>query len=239
MYTTTPLTVLGSVTDTLVFEPDGRGASPGIVVAQHLPVAHEGLERDPFTLDVGERLAAAGYVAVIPFMFHWWPTDADIATKRDAWRDDHAIADLDAAFTLLANMARVDPERIGIVGHCWGGRMAWLGACTNARLAAAAMFYGGRIATAMGPQTPPPIDLAGRIACPVLGIFGNEDQNPSPDDVANLDRVLSEHGIEHEFHQYDDAGHGFQDFVNEQRYRPSQSGDAWTKLFAFLDRTLG
>ena len=103
------------------------------------------MEKDPFTLDLGERYAAAGYACVIPFIFHWWPEDEDIMVKREAFRDDWTVADLDAAYTLLAGINAVDENRIGILGHCWGGRVAWLGACNNANYKACIVFYGGRV----------------------------------------------------------------------------------------------
>lgn len=238
MYRKEVLTVHDSAMEALVFEPEGDGPFPGMVVAQHLPVAHAGLETDPFTLDVGERLAAAGYVAVIPFLFHWWPVEQDMMEKAKAWRDDWNIADLDATFEHLSGMTNVRADRIGVVGHCWGGRVAWLAACTNPTYAAAAIFYGGRIKIGLGPDATPAIDMVDRIACPMLGIFGNEDQNPSPDDVDDLDRALEAAGVTHEFHQYDGAGHGFQDFTNDERYRPGQAADAWEKLLAFMDSHL-
>jgi carboxymethylenebutenolidase len=222
----------------LVFQPDGDGPCPGIVVAQHLPIAHEGLELDPFTLDVGEKLAAAGYACVIPFVFHWWPPETDIAVKRAEFRDDWTVADLAAAEGVLAGLDRVDAGRTGIIGHCWGGRVAWLGACHNPGYKAMATLYGGRIKLAMGENGVPPIALADRIPCPVIGIFGNDDQNPSPEDVADLDAALTAAGIDHEFHQYDGAGHGFQDFVNQDRFRPDATADSWAKVLAFFDRLL-
>ena len=234
MYTKETIEIDGSPMDMLVFVPEGSGPFPGIVVAQHLPIAHMGLERDPFTIDVGERLANAGYACVIPYIFHWWPAEADIAVKREEFRDDRTILDMDAAYGLLAGMAQVDSARIGIIGHCWGGRVAWLAACHNPNYKAAAVLYGGRIKVAMGPNSVAPIELANRIPCPVIGIFGNDDENPSPADVDDLAAALSNAAIAHEFHRYDGAGHGFQDFVNEDRYRGDATADSWDKLLAFF-----
>jgi len=238
MYTKQTAEVLGSAMDVLVFEPEGDGPFPGLVVAQHLPVAHMGLEGDPFTIDVGERLAEAGYVSVIPFIFHWWPTDQDIAVKRAETRDDWTVADLDAAYAALLGVGSVDGNRTGIIGHCWGGRVSWLGACHNPGYKAAAVLYGGRIKIGLGEGSIPPIELAGRIPCPLLGIFGNDDGNPSPEDVDDLDAALSGAGVPHEFHRYDGAGHAFQDFTNAERYRKGPSDDAWDKVLGFLDRHL-
>ena len=235
MHTKKIVDIDGSPMEVLVFQPEGDGPFPGLVVAQHIPLAHSGLEKDPFVLDVGERLAAAGYASVTPFVFHWWPTEADIEVKRDGFRDDNAIKDMDAAFDILAGWERVDELRIGIIGHCWGGRLAWLGACHEPRYKAAVVLYGGRIKVGMGEGAPPPITLAGGIKCPMMGIFGNDDLNPSPADVADLDAALNEAGVEHTFHDYDGAGHGFQDFNNPERYRETQTKDSWEKLLAFLD----
>ncbi len=238
MYNKQIADVQGSPMDILVFEPDGDGSFPGLVVAQHLPIAHTGLEKDPFTIDVGERLAAAGYACVIPFIFHWWPPEEEMEVKREAFRDDWAVADLAAAWTVLAGLGRVDETRTGIIGHCWGGCVAWLGACHNPNYKAAAMLYGGRIKAGLGEGSRPAIELADRIACPMIGIFGNDDQNPSPEDVDDLGDALNKAGVEHELHRYDGAGHGFQDFTNEERYRKEASDDAWEKVFAFLGRQL-
>jgi carboxymethylenebutenolidase len=241
-YTVETVEVGGNPMPVLVFLPLEAGAGqapvPGVVVAQHLPVAHAGLEGDAFTIDVGEKLAAAGYACAIPWLFHWWPADADVAVKREQYRDDNAVEDLRAAGEVLAGLGRVDAERMSILGHCWGGRIALLGACHDLGYKAAVMLYGGRLRQGLGEGAPPPIEMVDRIRCPVLGIFGNEDQNPSPADVDDLDAALTAAGVAHEFHRYDGAGHGFQTFDNPERYRPEAAKDAWQKIVAFLKRTL-
>lgn len=239
MYRSETLEVQGNAMPVLVFEPEGEGPHPGLVIAQHLPIAHAGLEKDPFQLSVGERYSAAGFACVIPFLFHWWATDTSIEVKRAEFRDDWTVADLAAAFELLAGMDRVDESRIGIVGHCWGGRVAWLGACHEPRYRACTVFYGGRIKVPFADGAPAPITLAGNIRCPVLGIFGNDDENPSPVDVDDLEAALESNDVAYEFHRYDGAGHGFQDFNNAERYRESQSEDAWNKALAFFEKNLG
>jgi carboxymethylenebutenolidase len=232
------LKVLDSDMEVLVFRPDGEGPHPGLIVCQHIPVSHAGLEKDPWQIGVGERLAKAGYVVAMPWVFHWWPAEADIAVKREGFRDDWAVADLAATFDHLAARADVEAERIGIIGHCWGGRVSWLGACHNPKLKALVTLYGGRIKVPLADGATPPIELVDAMGCSVLGIFGNDDQNPSPADVADLDAALSRGGITHVFHQYDGAGHGFQDDSNTERYREVQSNDAWAKILAFLSETL-
>ena len=238
MYKTEQIEVSGNPMPLLVFAPEGAGPHPGIVIAQHLPVAHEGLEKDPFTIDLGERYAAAGYVCVIPFLFHHWPPEEELAVKFKEFRDDWAVSDLAAARELLVALPSVDGQRTAILGHCWGGRLAWLGACQDLDYRACVVFYGGRIKVALADQATPPIELADRIQCPVLGIFGNDDEGPSPADVDDYERALVANEVPHEFHRYEGAGHGFQDFTSAERYRSDQSEDAWAKSLAFLAERL-
>jgi carboxymethylenebutenolidase len=177
------VTVKDSPMEIFLFEPAGDGPHPGIVLAQHIPVGHTGIENDVFTLKTAERFAESGFAVAVPFIFHWWPKEAGIEVKREEFRDDWTALDLRASYDFLAARKTVDGARIGVVGHCWGGRVAWLGACHNPDLGACAVFYGGRVKLPMGPNTPPAIELADNINCPVAGFFGNEDQNPSPEDV--------------------------------------------------------
>lgn len=239
MYRSESVEVLGNDMPVLVFEPEGDGPHPGLLISQHLPVAHAGLETDPYQIDVGERYAGAGFACVMPYLFHWWPADAELDVKRAEFRDDWTVADLSAAFELLAGMPNVDENRIGILGHCWGGRIAWLGACHEPRYKACAVFYGGRIKEQMADGAPAPITLAKNIPCPVLGIFGNEDASPSPADVDDYEAALQANGIACEFHRYEGAGHGFQTYTMPERYRKEQSEDAWEKAIAFFERNLG
>ena len=143
--TITNVDVLGSLMEVFVYRPGVAAPYPGIVLAQHIPVGHAGLENDEFTLKTAERLAENGYAVAVPFIFHWWPKSEDIIVKRDESRDDWMVADCRAAFDILVNDPEVRADKIGVVGHCWGGRVAWLAACHIAELAACAIFYGGRV----------------------------------------------------------------------------------------------
>jgi carboxymethylenebutenolidase len=222
-----------------MYTPTGNGPHPGIVLAQHIPVGHTGVENDIFTLKTAERYAENGYAVAVPFIFHWWPKTEGIQIKRDAFRDDWTGLDLRATFDYLADQDDVDGSRIGIVGHWWGGRVSWLGACQVPEFNACVIFYGGRVKLQMGPYTPAAIELAGQINCPVAGFFGNEDQNPPPEDVDDYEAALEAAGITHEFHRYDNAGHAFQSFNSAERYRHDVSEDAWQKALDFLGRKLG
>ena len=226
--------VLGSPMEVFLFVPAQGKSHPAIILCQHIPVGHTGIENDTFTLAAARRYAAVGYVVAVPFIFHWWDKAADIEVKRDGSRDDWTVADLTATYDLLAARVDVDSSRIGAVGHCWGGRVAWLAACYLDGLAACVMFYGGRIKLALGEGNPVAISLADQIGCPVAGFYGNEDRNPSPADVDDYEAALKASGVDHVFHRYDGAGHAFQNFGAPERYREAQSEDAWQKALSFL-----
>ena len=230
--------VLGNDMEVFLFRPEGEGRHPGIVLAQHIPVGHTGIENDEFTLAAARRFAEHGYAVAVPFIFHWWPKEDSMERKKAESRDDWMVEDIGAAFNVLAEEGYVNPEKIAMVGHCWGGRVAWLAACHINSFRALAVFYGGNIRKGLGENSPPPIALAENISCPVIGFFGNEDSNPSPEDVANYSAALSAADIKHEFHQYDGAGHAFQNFPVAERYHESASEDAWQKVIEFLDEQL-
>jgi carboxymethylenebutenolidase len=230
--------VNGSPMEVFLYAPEGDGPHPAILLAQHIPMGHAGIENDEFTMQTAARFARNGYVVAVPFIFHWWPKEAEMDLKREESRDDWTVADLFAAFELLQGRDDVDNDRIAIIGHCWGGRVAWLGACHIPDFRVCVVFYGGNIKMARGEGNPAPIDLAGQITCPVIGFFGNEDQNPSPEDVDEMDSALNKVGVEHVFHRYDGAGHAFQCFTIPKVYREEQSEDAWDQVLDHLEHYL-
>lgn len=229
---------LKSPMEVFLFTPEGEGPHPGIVLAQHIPVGHTGIENDIFTLTTAQRFADNGFAVAVPFIFHWWPKSETMEKKKEESRDDWMVGDMSAAFEVLASQSDVDADNIAMVGHCWGGRVAWLAACHIQQLNALGVFYGGNIKKGLGEGATPPIELTANIPCPVIGFFGNDDGNPSPEDVEDYSTALSEAGIAHEFHQYDGAGHAFQNFPVAERYNEDASEDAWEKVLVFIKEKL-
>jgi len=229
--------VKGSPMEVFLFEPEGAGPHPGLVLCQHIP-GHQGIEQDPFTIKTAERFAENGFAVSVPFLYHWWPKEDGIDIKRDEFNDAQTAPDLLAGFDVLSALDSVDSERIGIVGHCWGGRVSWLGACTNPRYKACAVFYGGGVKEVRGEGNPPAIELAASIPCPVIGFFGNNDVNPSLEDVNDYEAALKRAGLDYVFHRYDGAGHAFQWEDNPDRYGALASDDAWVKVVAFFNEKL-
>lgn len=213
--------------------PSGGGEHPAMIVMCH------GAGLDAFGEDVCDRLAEAGLVAAAPDVFHRQPDVADSAVKRANMIDRQIVDDINRTIALLISKGTIDRDRVGIIGHCMGGRMALLGACADRRMKACVDFYGGNCMVSWGGEEPAPFERIGSIRCPVLGLFGNSDENPSPEDVDKIDAEMNRCGIDHEFHRYDGAGHAFQNFLNKDSYRADISKDGWNKVLAFLGHQLG
>lgn len=225
------VTVDGSEMRCYVSEPAAEAPSPGLIVTQHAGGV------DDFVQAMVDRFAGAGYVALAPDLYHRDPKPGDEPMARmSRLRDARIVADVTAAIAHLKGLPNVRGDRLGITGFCMGGRVAYLVAAHSPHLGAAVVFYGGNIMVPWG-EGPPPFDLSGRIQCPVLGLFGEDDTNPSPADVAKLDGELTRLGRAHEFHSYGGAGHGF---MHEARpsYRAEAARDAWSKCVAWFDRCL-
>src|SRR6267143_2010767 len=98
----------------------------------------------------------------------------------------------------------------------------------NPALRAAVVFHGGNIMVA-GEGLPSPFEQARNIRAPVLGLFGSEDENPSPADVQKIDAELTRLGKAHEFHSFAGAGHAFLNFTRPTVFREAPSQEAWAK----------
>jgi len=231
------LTSDGNQMECLIAVPEGAGPHPALVIAPHLP-ADQGLKDDAFTDGVADRYAAAGYVCAVPQVFHRQPLDRPRPEKRTQMNDDEVMRDITLARDHLRAREDVDGDRIGILGHCTGGRMTILAVTRDPNYKAAIDFWGGGVNMPWGDGLPAPLNGVSNIQCPVTGFFGNEDASPSPEDVDELAAALESAGKEFKFHRYDGAGHAFQNFTNEERYRDVQAEDAWTKAIEFLDRHL-
>jgi len=218
--------VAGAEVSAYVARPDEPGPHPGIVVAHH------GSGVDEFVQDVVHRLHRHGYAAIAPDLFHRQSPGLETMQRIALLRDDEIKVDMKAAADHLALVPGVG--RLAVIGHCMGGRVAWLMACEDNRFRASAVFYGGNIRKSLG-DGPCPLDRAAGISGPMLGLFGDDDTNPSPADVALLSAELTRLGKRHKFHSYRGAGHAFCSFANPQRFRPRASRAAWAELLAFLD----
>jgi carboxymethylenebutenolidase len=226
MATTIKLTVGDSPMDVYLEAPRRAAPGPAILLMYH----RGGI--DDFTKRLVKRLGAGGYLVAVPDVSHRVSRDVPMTERKQFFKDSEVVADMTATVELLKARPDVARDRIAIVGHCMGGRMALLGAGSLADINAAVVYYGGGVMLSWGNERWTPFDRLGNIRCPVIGFFGNKDTNPSPENVDRIDAELTRHGVDHTFHRYPDVGHGFQrpDTPEEE----AASEDAWAKTFAFL-----
>ena len=220
--------------------PTGDGPYPGVVAVHHLP------GWDELYRELCRRLASHGYSVLCPDLYcrlgHGTPDDiAAKARAEGGVADDSAVGDLVASMRFLRDLPTSN-ERVGIIGTCSGGRHAYLAAGrTPGGFDAVANLWGGRVVAGPDELTEKspvaPVDYTKDLTAPVLGLFGNDDQSPSPAAVDALEAELKKHGKSYEFHRYDGAGHGFF-YYDRPAYRVEQAMDGWAKVFAFFDRHL-
>ena len=217
------LDVDGSSMPVYLAEGDGGGA--GVLVCMHAPGV------DAFIQDICHRLADAGFTAAAPDLYHRQDAgDLNPLERMGLLRDTEILRDYEVAGDWLAG--RSDPGRQGVIGFCMGGRLSYLWAAHRGGLRAAVVFYGGNILMPWG-DAPAPFDRTGEIDCPLLGLFGNDDENPSPADVDRIAAELDRAGKRYEFHRYDGAGHAFLNFMRPS-LREEAAADAWNRCADFL-----
>jgi carboxymethylenebutenolidase len=144
---------------------------------------------------------------------------------------------VNATVEFLKGHHAVEADRLGIVGFCMGGRVAYLMAAVQPAFKAAADYYGGNIMVPWG-DGPVPFERTADISCPLIGFFGEADANPSPADMKKLDAELTRHGKAHEFHSYPGADHAFMNHRGP-RYHAQADHDSWPRMLAFFGKHLG
>lgn len=214
--------------------PDSSGPHPAVVIAFHVG----GL--DDFDRKMADQLAEAGFVAVVPDLFHRFSKEVMDGPRLDRLghlKDADIIADMNAAVDFLTANSAINGDRIGVTGFCMGGRIAWLMAASNQIFKCTVPFYGGNIMGNWGPGDTP-FSMADKINCPMLFHFGAEDGNPSVADRDTFDAELKRLGKDFEFHTYDGAGHAFMDHTNPDRYHEASAAAAWPRTIDFFNNHL-
>jgi len=233
------INVDGQTMEGYLAQPATSGRYPAVVVIQEIWGVNSHIQ------GVTDRLPSQGYVGFAPALFHregrmtlgLYEEMETALARLGRCTDANILADVKAAVAYVKAQPFVDPQRIGIVGFCFGGRVSYQAACNIPDLKAAVVFYGGRILQPLGGAGPAPVEQTANITAPVLGLFGEEDGNPSPADVAKIADELNKHGKTYEFHMYPGCGHGFH-CDGRASYRPEAAKDAWAKTMAWFDKYL-
>ena len=229
----------GNQIDAYLARPQGEGPYGGVVVIHHMPGWDEG------SVEITRRFASQGHVAICPNLHsRAGPGTAQemAAAMRAAGGvpDDQCIGDIEGAVGYVRSLPYAS-GKVGVIGYCSGGRQAYLVACNIPSLDAAVDCYGGNVvapADRLTPRMPvAPIDMTANLGCPLLGLFGAEDTNPPPDQVAKIEAELKRHNKTYEFHTYEQAGHAFFS-VDRPNYRTEAAVDGWQRVFAWFERYL-
>ena len=219
--------------------PLGPGPFPGMVIIHHMP------GWDEWYREATRKFAHQGYAALSPNLYfragHGTVEDVAAKVRGDGGvADDQVIGDLEGAMKHLRSLPYLN-GKVGVFGTCSGGRQAFLAACRVQGFDAVVDCWGGRVVMSpedLSPKYPiSPIDYTADLTCPILGIFGDEDHSPTPDQVNKHEAELKKHGKAYEFHRYPGAGHGFF-YHHRPNYRQAQAVDGWQKVFTFLEKHL-
>ena len=153
--------------------------------------------------------------------------------------DERLVGDVGGAASYLRALPTSN-GKVGVIGYCSGGRQSFLAAC-SLPLDAAVDCYGafvvGTPPEGMPLKVGPIIHLAENLSCPLLGLFGADDQHPSPEQTEELDKELTRLGKTYEFHTYEGAGHAFF-AVDRPAYRPEAANDGWQRIWDWFGRYL-
>ena len=219
--------------------PLGPGPFPTVVLVHHIP------GWDEWYKEATRKFAHHGYAALCPNLYfrdgHGTAEDmAALVRSNGGVSDQQVIDDAVAAREYLRGLPYSN-GKVGLIGTCSGGRHTFLIACSTTGFDAAVDCWGGNVVMAdsalTAKQPVAPIDLTKDLSCPLLGLFGEDDQSPPPDQVAQQEEELKKHGKDFEFHMYANAGHGFF-YYDKPMYRQEQAVDGWGKVFAFFGKHL-
>jgi carboxymethylenebutenolidase len=216
--------------------PATGGPLPIVLVISEIFGVHEHIA------DVARRFARLGYLAIAPEMFVRQgdaKAAVDIntlfATIVSKVPDAQVMADLDACVAWAATQGG-DVGRLGITGFCWGGRITWLYSAKNPAVKAGVAWYGRLVGVKTELQPAYPVDVAGRLEAPVLGLYGGADAGIPLESVEQMKVALAagnEASRASQFVVYPTAQHAF-----HADYRPSydeaSAKDGWKRCLDWL-----
>lgn len=222
-----------------IARPDAKGRFPAVMVISEVFGVHE------YIRDICRRLARLGYVAIAPdfFVRHGDPapvTDfAEIRRIVGAATDAEVMSDIASTVDWLSAQAFVNKKKLAVTGFCWGGASVWL-ACERFKFFRCGVAWYGRLSRpAPGgflsePEREWPLELAGHLKAPVLGLYAGKDQGIPLADVEKMRQVLRQYQkTGSDLIVYPDAQHGFHADYRSS-YDPAAAADGWRRMLAFF-----
>jgi carboxymethylenebutenolidase len=211
---------------------------PIIVVISEIWGVHE------YIKDTTRRFAKAGYYALAPELFVREGGVGHMTNVQEilkivlSQKREQTLGDIKAAVDWAQKRPNVKADRVGVTGFCWGGSTTIQVAATNPDMKAAVAWYGPPARPYQGASGPVTgFDLAKDIKIPFLGLFGETDKNPPPDDAKKFGELLRAHNPNVEIVVYPGAGHAF-----HADYRPSYNkaaaDDGWNRCVGWFNKHL-
>jgi len=216
--------------------PAGKANAPVVLVVSEIFGVHEHIA------DVARRFAKAGYFAVAPELFvrqgdagSYGEISKLIAEVVSKVPDAQVMGDLDAT-TAWSKAQGADTGKLAVTGFCWGGRITWLFDAHNSGVKAGVAWYGRLVGTS-NPLTPTnPVDLAGQLNGPVLGLYGGADTGIPQDSIDKMKAALANGSAaakKSEFVVYPEAPHAFNADYRPS-YRKEAADDGWKRCLAWF-----
>ena len=212
--------------DGFLARPVAEGSYPGVLVVAGNRITEE------YIPNTCAALALAGYVGLAPNIFHTLPESAKTpAEMREATKDRtdfDVLLDVQAGADYLRQQPFVRAGGFGILGFCYGGRIALLFGNRSRDIDAVVAFHPGPVAAA---------EVA-RLNCPVQFHHGTADRSVEASETQKLAAALKARDTPVELHLYEGADHGFLAYTRPARYLPEAAKLSWTRTVEFLDRHL-
>lgn len=214
-------------------QPTTGATYPVILVVQEIFGVHD------YIKDICRRLAKLGYLAIAPELYarqgdprQYTEIQAILSQIVAKVPDAQVMADLDACVA-WAKEHGGNTDRLGVTGFCWGGRITWLYSAHNPKVKAGVAWY-GRLVGQNNELTPrQPLDLAGKLHGPVLGLYGGADQGIPLETVKEMRQALvmaaNRASKSSTIHVYDNTPHAFHADYRPS-YRPAEAEDGWRRL---------
>lgn len=220
--------------------PSGSGPFPSVVLIHHMP------GWDEWMMEQTRKLTHHGFATICPHLYFREgsgnPRDLGARVcEAGGVPDSQVMGDAAGGLAYLHEQAYSNGN-VAVMGFCSGGRHAYLAGCTVPGFNAAVDCWGGNVIVddpaQLNEKRPvAPIDLTEKLTIPLLGLFGNDDGNPSADQVNRIESELKQLGKSYEFHRYDGVGHAFFNY-ERAAYKSEPMLDGWKKVFAFLNKHL-
>ena len=213
--------------------PTGDGPFPVVLVVQEIFGVHEHIK------DVCRRFAKLGYLAIAPELYSREGDVSKLKEFKDILAivpkvpDAQVMSDLDFAVAYAKKSAKGDTSKLGITGFCWGGRIVWLYAAHSKDLKAGVAWYGRLVGKSDKLHAKHPVDVAGDLKAPVLGLYGAADEGIPIETVEKMRKALEDKKKTAEIVVYSDTPHGFHADYRPS-YRKDKAEDGWKKLLAWF-----